>query len=84
MKKYKILWVIIKYCLFLFSLYTLVNIFTGEIEFSEIPSYILRLIIRLFVCIAIAVINRIETYYGERRLYLKRLSDQKIYRFCEQ
>jgi len=33
---------------------------------------------------AIAVINRIETYYGERRLYVKRLSDQKIYRFCEQ
>jgi len=56
MKKNKMLWVVIKYCLFLFSLYTLVNLFTGEIEFSEIPSYVLSLVIRLFVCIFIAFI----------------------------
>jgi len=49
MKKNQMLWVVIKYCLFLFSLYTLVNLFTGEVKFSEIPSYVLSLVIRLFV-----------------------------------
>jgi len=40
--------------------------------------------LRMAIDSPIAVINRIDTYYGERRLYLKRLSDQKNYRFCEQ
>jgi len=39
---------------------------------------------RLSIDTPIAVIDRIDTYYGERRLYLKRLSDHKTYRFCEQ
>jgi len=39
---------------------------------------------RLVIDSPIAVINRIDNYYGERRLYLNRLSDQKIYRYCEQ
>lgn len=39
---------------------------------------------RLSIDSAIAVVDRMDTYYGERRLYLKRLSDQKTYRFCEQ
>lgn len=39
---------------------------------------------RLIIDSPIAVINQIDIYYGERRLYLKRLSDQKTYRFCEQ
>ena len=39
---------------------------------------------RLSIDSPIAVIDRIDTYYGERRLYLKRLSDRKTYRFCEQ
>lgn len=39
---------------------------------------------RLGIDSPIAVIDRIDTYYGERRLYLKRLSDHKTFRFCEQ
>ncbi|MNG81258.1 MULTISPECIES: hypothetical protein [Sphingobacterium] len=39
---------------------------------------------RLVIDSPIAVINRIDSYYGERRLYLNRLSDQKTYRYCEQ
>lgn len=39
---------------------------------------------RLSIDLPIAIIDRIDTYYGERRLYLKSLSDRKTYRFCEQ
>ena len=39
---------------------------------------------RLGIDSPIAVIDRMDTYYGERRLYLKRLSDHKTFRFCEQ
>ena len=33
---------------------------------------------------AIAIIDTINLHYGERRLYVKSISDNKIYRFCEQ
>ncbi len=32
---------------------------------------------------AIAVIDTITFHYGERRLYVKSISDNKIYRYCE-
>lgn len=33
---------------------------------------------------AVAKLDRLEFYYGERRLFLNSLQDNKIYRYCEQ
>lgn len=33
---------------------------------------------------AVAKLQRLEYYYGERRLFLKSLQDNQLYRYCEQ
>lgn len=33
---------------------------------------------------AVAKLEKLEYYYGERRLFLKSLQDNKVYRYCEQ
>jgi len=56
MKKNTTLRIITKYSLILVSFYTVLDLISGEIKFSEIPLHILNLIIRLFVTIFIVYI----------------------------
>lgn len=56
MKKNTTRWIITKYSLILVSFYTVLDLISGEIKFSEIPLHILNLIIRLFVTIFIVYI----------------------------
>lgn len=49
-------WIITKYSLILVSFYTVLDLISGEIKFSEIPLHMLNLIIRLFVTISIVYI----------------------------
>lgn len=56
MKKNTTRWIITKYSLILVSFYTVLDLISGEIKFSEIPLHMLNLIIRLFVTIFIVYI----------------------------
>jgi hypothetical protein len=56
MKKNTIRWIITKYSLILVSFYTVLDLISGGIKFSEIPLHILSLIIRLFVTVFICYI----------------------------
>ena len=56
MKKNTTRWIITKYSLILVSFYTVLDLISGEIKFSEIPLHILNLIIRLFSTIFIVYI----------------------------
>jgi len=49
MKKNTSLWIITKFSLLIVSFYTLIDLISGKIKWSEIPSHVLNLIIRLFV-----------------------------------
>jgi len=56
MKKKSTLWIITKYSLILVFLYTFVDLIFGEIELSEVPSYVLNLIIHIVAIILICYI----------------------------
>jgi hypothetical protein len=49
MKKNTSLWIIAKFSLLIVAFYTLMDLISGKIKWSEIPSHALDLIIRLFV-----------------------------------
>lgn len=56
MKKKSTLWMITKYSLILVFLHTFVDLISGEIELSEVPSYVLSFIIHIVVVIVICCI----------------------------
>lgn len=58
--------------------------FADVIAFNKKYFYLINSVVYNHQDSAVAKLEKMENYYGERRLFLKELQTNKIYRYCEQ
>lgn len=58
--------------------------FADIIAFNKEYFYIIDSVVYNNKDSAVANLEKLEYYYGERRLFLKSLQDNQLYRYCEQ